>query len=509
MVQQKLREKNENDKLSNNYLINWDDKKNNKRKRAFKCLLLFLSILPAFLLLSCQYDAGKVKETEEEGGVKSMASQIKINYDTTYQTVEGFGASGCWWAQDVGGWENISEIMEYLYDNEKGIGLNIYRYNIGAGGPTKTQDPWRRTQTVEVSPGVYDLERDKNAITALKEAVKYGADTVVLFANSPPARLTKSGYTSGEGSGKSNLAEGKEQEFAKYLVDITELILNEGIPVKYLSPINEPQWDWKSGQEGCHYEPDEVIKVAREVVLELEKRNLPVKISIPESGKWYDEKYTMTLYKKVMDDEVLSRAIDHWAVHSYWSDEKDKKKTAIYFSQIENMVPLHQTEWCEMVNGRDMGMDAALVMAKTIHEDMTILSVASWCHWLAVSCYDYRDGLIYVDIPSHKYKMAKRGWALGNYAKFIEHGYKRIDAGCEDNEILVSAYVSPKEDKTVIVAINPTNSSKTISFSDLKGKNINVYETSDNYNCELVGTISKTETWNMPSRSVTTFVVSK
>ncbi|NSW91172.1 MAG: xylanase [Firmicutes bacterium] len=437
-------------------------------------------------------------EKTKEGGVEVLTLQIKLNYSTTYQTIEGFGASGCWWAQDVGGWENLSEIIEYLYDNEKGIGLNIYRYNIGAGEPSKPWDPWRKTQTVEVSPGVYDLNRDKNAITALKEAVKCGADTVVLFANSPPARLTKSGNTSGEESGKSNLAEGKEHEFAKYLVDITELILNEGIPVKYLSPINEPQWDWKSGQEGCHYEPDEVIKLAREVVLELEKRNLPVKISIPESGKWYDERYTLTLYKKVMDDEILSRAIDHWAVHSYWSDEKDKKKAAIYFSQIKDMVPLHQTEWCEMVNGRNFGMDAALVMATTIHEDMTILSVVSWSHWLAVSCYDYRDGVVYVDIPTHKYRLAKRAWALGNYAKFIDNGYKRIGVECQDNEIKVSAYVNPVGEETVIVVINPANNSKTISFSEIKSKNIKVYETSENYDCELVDTISKTETWTIP-----------
>lgn len=464
-------------------------------------------ILITLIVVSCMKP---VSETANNGeGDERLGSEIKLNYDVTYQTIEGFGASGCWWAQEVGGWDNIDEIMEYLYSKEKGIGLTIYRYNIGAGGPCKASDPWRRTQTVEVSPGVYDLSRDKNAITAMKKAVKYGASEVILFANSPPARLTKSGYTSGDENGKSNLPKENEAEFAKYLVDITELMLKEGIPVKYLSPINEPQWDWKEGQEGCHYEPDQIISLSEKVVAELEKRNLPVKLSICESGKWYDEKYTLTMYKRIMDDKILSKAIDHYAVHSYWSSETDKKKAAIYFSQIDNMLPLYQTEWCEMVNGRDLGMDSALVMAKTIYEDMTILSVASWQAWLAVSKYDYRDGLIYVDIPTHKYKVAKRGWSLGNYAKFIRPGYKRIDVTTQDSDLMSSAYVSPKGDQTVVVTINPTNAVKNVVFSNIKGKKIEIYETSDNHNCELVGTITAKDFYSVAPRSVTTFVIGK
>ena len=77
------------------------------------------------------------------------------------------------------------------------------------------------------------------------------------------------------------------------------------------------------------------------------------------------------------------------------------------------MVPLHQTEWCEMAEGRDLGMDAALILARTVHEDLTILSVVSWQHWLAVSCYDYRDGLVYVDKSTREYRIPKRMWALG------------------------------------------------------------------------------------------------
>lgn len=45
----------------------------------------------------------------------------------------------------------------------------------------------------------------------------------------------------------------------------------------------------------------------------------------------------------------------------------------------------------------DLGMDAALYMARVIHTDLTVANAAAWQWWLAVSPYDYKDGLIYVD----------------------------------------------------------------------------------------------------------------
>jgi O-glycosyl hydrolase len=443
-----------------------------------------------------------------ESANSKAGETIDLDYNVVHQQIDGFGASGAWWAQDVGGWDNLSDIMDLLYDSNKGIGLNIYRYNIGAGGPAIADDPWRKAETIEVSPGVYDLGRDSNAIKAMKEAAKRGA-SIELFANSPPARLTASGYTSGEATGKSNLLPENEEQFATYLVDITELFIKEGIPVTYLSPINEPQWDWNKGQEGSHYEPEQVISLSRKVALELERRKLPVKLMISESGAWNDQNYTLAMYKRIMTDDVLSKAVDSFAVHSYWSSDRDKKIAATYFSQFDNLLPLRQTEWCEMINGNAAGMEAALVLAKTIYEDMTILSVAEWDQWLAVAKGDYRDGLVYVDPATRKFGTAKRMWSFGNYSKFIQPGYHRIDAASEDSDVLVSAYVSPKGNKTVIVAVNSGVQEKAVTFHNVKGKNTKIYETSEQFNLALVKEVNKLGSYVLPKESVTTFVIEK
>ncbi|MCR2804239.1 glycoside hydrolase family 30 protein [Paenibacillus soyae] len=478
-------------------------------KRQLAVGFIWFAICGAVVLLLALPPAPKPgaepNEPTDEGS-SSMGPKITLDYNAVHQSIDGFGASGAWWSQEVGGWDNLEPIMDLLYDEEKGIGLNIYRYNIGAGKPAVASDPWRTTETVEVSPGVYDLDRDKNAILAMKEAAKRGAD-IVLFANSPPARLTVSGYSSGEPTGKSNLPPENEDEFAKYLVDITELFVKEGVPVKYLSPINEPQWEWKSGQEGCHYEPEQVISLSRKVALELEARNLPVKLLIAESGAWNDPEYTLTMYKRIMSDDVLSRHIDAYAVHSYWSSAKDKEIAAEYFSQFENMLPLHQTEWCEMLNGNAASMEAALVLARTIHEDMTILSVSTWEQWLAVAKGDYRDALVYVDPATKQFGTAKRMWSFGNYSKFIKAGYHRIGASSEDGEVLATAYASPEGDRTVIVAVNPAKEEKTVAFEEIRGKKTEIYETSEAHDLDLVKEVSGLEGYVLPPESVTTFVV--
>lgn len=60
-------------------------------------------------------------------------------------------------------------------------------------------------------------------------------------------------------------------------------------------------------------------------------------------------------------------------------------------------IPLWMSEWTEMQTGRDYGMDSALFMANIIHDDLTIANVLTWQYWIAVSKYNFRDGLIYTD----------------------------------------------------------------------------------------------------------------
>ena len=438
---------------------------------------------------------------------------MTLRGDAVHQTIAGYGASACWWAQDVGGWEadKVDTVVSLLFDRERGIGLNIYRYEIGAGPVNEAPDPWRRAETLETAPGQYDWTRNTNAIAVMQAAVAAGVDNVMVFANSPAARMTYSGKTTGEDEGNPNLRPQMEADFARYLVDIAQHFQAQGIPVRYISPINEPQWNWKlsNGQEGCHYKPDQCVSMARALVRELRARGSDIRPSLIDSGKWLDENYTIALCRMLVADPEIAAAMDHYAIHSYWSADDDKRATVERLRAAGVKLPLWQSEWCQMEGGRDEGMGAALVLAKVVHEDMTIPDCPAWIGWIAVSCYDFKDGLLYVDLNTHEVAQTKKLWALGNYSRFVRPGYRRVELEGVPYVLPTSAYVSPDGYTAVLVTINDDEARAVTAHFTAEGyTHCEAYETSDAHSldCVFQGSVGD---YVFPPRSVTTLVLTR
>lgn len=113
--------------------------------------------------------------------------------------------------------------------------------------------------------------------------------------------------------------------------------------------------------------------------------------------------------------------------------------------------------------GRDLGIDPALYIAKTIHFDLSKANASAWQWWTAVSAGDYKDGLIYTDYhnPGDEQNIltSKMFWTLGNYSKFIRPGAERIaltglDEDARNGALLGSAYKHDKENTVTTVFVN-------------------------------------------------------
>lgn len=431
---------------------------------------------------------------------------IVINPQKKYQKYERIGASGAWWAQIVGGWNNIDEngeeirdvISRLLYDKNTGIGMNIYRYNIGGGsahsGNGEYSDFARRTESFDAGVGKYDFSRDANAVYMMKQAVKDGAEEVILFVNSPVERLTKNGWAhlNKKQAFRTNLSKENYKAFADYCLDVTEHFVKEGLPVRYLSPINEPFWIWTGGQEGCHYSPRQVGNIMRCFAAELRKRKSlnSVKLSGAENGdiRWLNKSYTRRLlrYREVVE------CLDSIDIHSYclhmpipfFNDRvKFLKRYRKWLDKKYPDIPVKMSEWTHMVGGKNTGMDSALETVKVMHEDFTLLNVTSWQHWLACSHYDYHDGLIYIDIEKKSFEMTKRYYVTGNFSKYIPLGARRIESYSDDETVRVITF--KQESVTVLIVINPTKSLKNYIAPDeglvsVTDKNHNLAEKSCN-----------------------------
>ena len=63
-------------------------------------------------------------------------SHVKLTVDETsmQQEIAGWGAAAAWWPQVAGASDNAEEITKLLFSKE-GLGLNIYRFNVGKAEP--------------------------------------------------------------------------------------------------------------------------------------------------------------------------------------------------------------------------------------------------------------------------------------------------------------------------------------------------------------------------------------
>lgn len=451
---------------------------------------------------------------------------VHIDRGQKYQTLRGFGASGAWWAQEVGSWDHIDaasgkpvreRIAELLFSKTGGIGLRVFRYNIGAGsadsGIGDIGNALRRTHCFETAPGSYDWLRDEAAVTMMRLAAQNGADELILFANSPPERLTVNGKAHCESGFRPNLKKENAPAFARFLMDVTEHFVREGLPVKYISPVNEPQWKWTGGQEGCHYRPRGVHAVMRACAEEREKRPAlkGVKLSGPENGdiRFFNKSYLRPLLK----DGMIRRHFDAVDVHSYFTlirvpllagllNDRPAflRRFGRWMAKKHPDVPVNMSEWTHMKGGRDHGMDSALVMARTIIEDLTLMNVVSWQHWIAVSEVDFCDGLIYINLDTKTYEMTKRYYATGNFSLFLPAGAVRVRAQSGRDNLLLLA--CEYEGTLRVIAVNESAEEMACAFPPGPAELIVTDKDSDLETVPLDGTGSVT----LRPRSVNTII---
>ena len=470
-------------------------------------------------------------------GADKDVKTIHITIDNTaqYQEIDGFGATACWWAQIAGKSDNAEELTKLLYSIE-GLGLNIFRYNIGGGereNPESRLDKnsWNSTESFLVynektGEYEYDWNQDAGARKILDLALSYGCvDTVVLFANSPHFSMTDTGHASGGFVPyHSNLPEENYQAYADYLLDIAEHFIDEGIPVKYLSPFNEPHVRWGGDevyQEGCHFSRKEVAAFTKVLAKSLKERGLDIKLCLGESSKicLQTYQYIKDIYK---DEEILS-VLGTYTYHSYWADGNYKLREKLGKTMAKKYPGLRyeMSEWSELpCTHTTDSIESALIMARVLSQDMAIAGCNAWTAWAPVHSGDnYSDGMIITNDDCSEYYIAKRYNALAHFSKFIPQGSVRISAEKNVNDRYaewigdfefavgyrtnVSAYLTP-DGETVLVIVNE-DSAKDITLNLTDG-NMTIYTTDEKLDCEKTYE-GKIQTFNIPENSITTIII--
>ena len=434
---------------------------------------------------------------------KGQVSVVQVNIDLskTYQRIDNFGASDAWTCQFIGKWPTAKKdkIADLLFSMDtltngspKGIALSLWRFNIGAGSAEQgdqsgIKDEWRRTESFLNNDGSYNWQNQAGQIWFLKAAQARGVNQFLGFINSPPVEFTVNGkaYASG---GKTNIAPDRYSAFSNYISNVIKGVDSiSNVKLNYISPVNEPQWDWSdAGQEGCPYNNAEIAELARSInsvfvndhiqsrILLSEAGSLNYLFKVgdkPGKGNQANEFFKPGLPNYIGNLQNVSKTI---AGHSYFttSPAASAIHTRAVLADSVAAIPglkFWQSEYCILgdnageINGnkRDLGMGAALYLANVIHTDLTSANAAAWQWWTAISAYDYKDGLIYVNKNKidGNYYASKMLWAMGNYSRFVRPGAIRVDAIVKNqqtlsNPLLVSSFKNGKNFTAVIINNN-------------------------------------------------------
>ncbi len=487
--------------------------------------------------------------------VSVQSQEISIYPEVHYQTMHSFGASDAWRAQFVGqNWpvEKRERIADLLFSKEfdkkgnpLGIGLSLWRFYIGAGSMeqgdnSNIENKWRRAESFLQEDSTYNWNKQAGQQWFLRAAHKRGVERFLAFTIAPPVQYAINGKAySINNDERINLKPGHYDDYAIFLAEIMEHFEEEGMRFDYLSPINEPQWDWsKASQEGTAATNEDIYLFVNYLSKEIQSRQLNTSIVISEAAdiqfiynKYHASGDQATVFfsdNSALNLSHLPKVENTISGHSYfttWPVAKQIDTRKMLRAKLDELDSLDywQTEFCileesdEIGNGnvRDLGMGTALYVARVIHSDITIANASSWQWWTALTTFDYKDGLIYLDTGDesdlfNREKMVFNGqireskllWTLGNFSRFVRPGMVRVDAVIHDNEkIDIAAFKKDKD--CVLVLINYSDDAEKLSISS-EIEVTSAYLTDEHNDLSLYEL--KGKTIKLPKRSVTTIL---
>ncbi len=421
---------------------------------------------------------------------------IKVSMDNAIHTNggywEGWGTSLCWWANRLGYNETLTQkSADLFFDAQKGLGLNIMRYNVGGG-----DDPTHHhiTRTDSDVPGwmyidangerKYDYTADARQLNVVKAAMKAAGQDAYLeiFSNSPPYFMTNSGCSTGNFKAEeNNIKDDEYDDFAEYMAHVANYMTREmGLKVKSVSPMNEPNTNYWPAmnykQEGCHIDAGEsqskLLVLTKEALNRYGLKDIILTTSDETNpGKQIEEIKTLTSDARA--------AINRISVHTYGTNSiremgqlaKDEKIN-LWMSEVDGNGTAGQ-------NAGEMG--AGLWLADKIINDIEALEPSAWVLWQVIDTHISKDGYkgrrdggplrtqggywgtACANHDTGEILLTQKYYAFGQFSRYIRPGSQLILCPT-DRRSGVKALAAKDKKQLTIVCTNTTAQDKAISL---------------------------------------------
>lgn len=470
---------------------------------------------------------------------------------------EGWGTSLCWWANRIGYSEKLTDAaVDAFFDPDKGLGLNIARYNIGGGDdpahrhitrsdsnmpgfaqPVRSPDGAFEVDDDGIAIYQYDWERDRNQMNVLTKILARNPDALVeVFSNSPPYFMTWSGC-SGGGTGAhkdNNLRPEYVPVFAEFLADVVKHMRDElHIRLNSIDPFNEPSsgfWGaYSNKQEGCDIKDNRLkSRIITELDKALRRRDVRDGILIAVADETSMD-LSIDTYKALSSE--AKKTVDRINTHSYSGSRRTEMRE---FARTEKKhLWMSEVDGNATAGGQAAGdMGGPLWLAKRIIEDMNGMRPSAWVIWQVIDRHrsDFNAmerantslsgsywGLGIADHFEEKLLLGKRYYAFGQFTRYIRPG---------DRIIVTSPYTlaayNRESGRIAIVAVNDSGTERPVTFDlsafdRIPADSAKVIRTSgrvnagENWNEDIpsVPVLLKTFFVRLAPFSITTFVIEK
>ena len=458
---------------------------------------------------------GQTAQSDEGSGMMPEQDNRKVylfDADTTYQTMDGFGAAYTWYANWVNYTDDPEEVMDALFSDAR---LTVLRFKNEYGYQMEGAAP-----NVSTMAQYYAAARER--------AAEYGEDVQVLLCCwSPPAYLKADGDITGAASLRRN-ADGEYcyEEYATWWADAISYYRDYGIEIDYISIQNEIEF--AASYDGCVFAPKETEDMASfekaylAVYDELQRQfgeDAPKMLGPETMSCRYGD--ILPYMKDILEQrpETVYGIAHHLYVGGDGDNEGNTVTPSSFTSQFMNLrqaygdIARWQTEYY---------VGHAIDTATVINNALIYEYLNCYLYWSGVwddSETDFEGGyLIGVkNWNSTSWRRKADYYALRHFSEFIRPGYIRIDAKSQNMAVSTSGFISPQGDKAVLVLIN--NGEEELQYrlepSHYTIKTAVVYQSVFGKTCESeeglyqnLGDIGPDGTLVLPAGSVTTVDIS-
>lgn len=397
-----------------------------------------------------------------------MGLTIRVERGSTHQRIDGFGFCQAFqrasWLRGAHGLpaHRTREILDLLFDTERGAGFSILRLGIGsgAGGDGQMRSIAATAPDGPDQPLRYDWDGDDSGqVWLAQQAVRYGVRRFYATAWSAPGYMLHNGTDIGDGvvrgmPGTSPSLGDWRAAYAEYLLQYVRFYRECGVEITDLGFVNEPDLLFNEPDKVMTYpqmrlDPAQVVDFIKVIGPAIERSGLPLTLVACDAMMWTrQEEYTAAIEA----DPDAARWVGVHAGHNYVHPARRPLPTArpTWMSEWDPDVDNHTGPWTA---AWDSGHRAdGIRLAEDVHDALTMADIAGYLYWFGTSTGGTRA---LVQLDGADYQVSGRLWALATYSRFIRPGALRlgVSTSAATDTTKVSAFRNP-DGSTVLAALN-------------------------------------------------------